>query len=241
MLAFLQGKVSERKLRLFGCACCRRMEHLLDDRVVAEAIAAAEACADGRTDAQEMTWVAQSLQPIASAVERMYWPGQKGLPSERDSSGDAIGRERPLAVARLALLDAIWTVAGPSAARALTAGRQTIRARAALAEAESVGGLDAWSAWRAAETAEAIAQCGLVRDLLGNPFRSVSSIALDRIEAVGGLAQSIYEHRRFAEMPALADALEQAGCRETEILTHCRQEKEHARGCWVLDLILGKG
>jgi hypothetical protein len=54
------------------------------------------------------------------------------------------------------------------------------------------------------------------------------------------LAQSIYTDRAFDRMPILADALEDAGCDNADILNHCRQPGEHVRGCWAVDLILGK-
>jgi hypothetical protein len=54
------------------------------------------------------------------------------------------------------------------------------------------------------------------------------------------LAEGIYNDRAFDRLPVLADALEDAGCTEAEILAHCRSGGEHVRGCWVLDLILGK-
>jgi hypothetical protein len=59
-------------------------------------------------------------------------------------------------------------------------------------------------------------------------------------ENVQHLAGAIYESRRFEDMPILADALEDAGCADLEILGHCRGTGPHARGCWVLDLILGR-
>jgi hypothetical protein len=65
------------------------------------------------------------------------------------------------------------------------------------------------------------------------------------------LGQAIYNHRRFSDMPILADALEDAGCHDADILNHCRQKDanildhcrqpgNHARGCWILDLVRGK-
>jgi hypothetical protein len=57
---------------------------------------------------------------------------------------------------------------------------------------------------------------------------------------VSNMAQVIYDDRAFDRMPILADALEEAGCGDEEILWHCREEPEHARGCWLLDAILGK-
>jgi hypothetical protein len=53
-------------------------------------------------------------------------------------------------------------------------------------------------------------------------------------------ARCIYSERRFADLPGLADALEEAGCTNEDVLAHCRQPGEHARGCWVLDLMLRK-
>jgi len=54
------------------------------------------------------------------------------------------------------------------------------------------------------------------------------------------LAQAIYGDRAFDRMPVLADALEEAGCDNADILAHCRERGDHVRGCWVVDLLLGK-
>ena len=54
------------------------------------------------------------------------------------------------------------------------------------------------------------------------------------------LAEGIYADRAFDRLPLLADALEEAGCADAEILRHCRKPGEHVRGCWLLDLLLGK-
>jgi hypothetical protein len=58
--------------------------------------------------------------------------------------------------------------------------------------------------------------------------------------AVRDLAQAIADEHRFDDLPILADALEDAGCTSAEILQHCRWPGEHLRGCWVVDLLLGK-
>ncbi|MFO0823473.1 MAG: hypothetical protein U0792_10210 [Gemmataceae bacterium] len=62
-----------------------------------------------------------------------------------------------------------------------------------------------------------------------------------RSDTALSLAKHIYEARDFAQMPILADALQDAGCDNTDILNHCRDPKQvHVRGCWVVDLVLGK-
>jgi hypothetical protein len=54
------------------------------------------------------------------------------------------------------------------------------------------------------------------------------------------MAQKMYDSRDFTDMPVLADALEEAGCTNQDILRHCREPGEHVRGCWIVDLLLGK-
>jgi hypothetical protein len=78
-------------------------------------------------------------------------------------------------------------------------------------------------------------------DIVGNPFRSVSFDPAWRTSAAIGLASTMYDARNFNAMPILADALQDAGCEDESILSHCRDENElHVRGCWVVDLVLGK-
>lgn len=85
-------------------------------------------------------------------------------------------------------------------------------------------------------------QAILLRDIFGNPFRPVTldTAWLRSNDAVAKLAQAIYDNRRFQDLPVLADALEEAGCHDADILTHCRHPGPHVRGCWVIDLLLGK-
>ncbi|MBL8793520.1 MAG: hypothetical protein JNM56_06430 [Planctomycetia bacterium] len=83
-------------------------------------------------------------------------------------------------------------------------------------------------------------QCGLLRDIFGNPFRPITIDAAWLTSTVVSLAQAIYNERAFDRLPILADALEDAGCDNADILNHCRQPGEHIRGCWCVDLLLGK-
>jgi hypothetical protein len=80
----------------------------------------------------------------------------------------------------------------------------------------------------------------LVRDLFGNPFRPVAFLPEWRTSAAVKLAETMYQGRDFSPMPALGDALEEAGCADPHILAHCRGDRPHVRGCWVVDLVLGE-
>ena len=79
-----------------------------------------------------------------------------------------------------------------------------------------------------------------IREVFGNPFRPIV-VAPDWLTGdVIGLATGIYQDRAFDRLPILADALMDAGCDNEDILRHCRGDGPHVRGCWVLDLLLGK-
>ena len=80
----------------------------------------------------------------------------------------------------------------------------------------------------------------LIRDIFGNPFRPVAFDRGWRTDDVLGLARGVYEDRAFDRLPILADALQDAGCDSEDILGHCRFDSPHVRGCWVVDLVLGK-
>jgi hypothetical protein len=79
-----------------------------------------------------------------------------------------------------------------------------------------------------------------IREVFGNPFRSVVFAPAWRTTDVVALAEGIYQERAFDRMPILADALQDAGCNNEDILNHCRQAGEHIRGCWVIDLLTGR-
>jgi len=83
-------------------------------------------------------------------------------------------------------------------------------------------------------------QLAVIRDILGNPFCPITLDSEWLTLTVLRLANHIYDNRDFSTMPILADALQDAGCDNEDILNHCRQPGEHVRGCWVVDLVLGK-
>lgn len=99
----------------------------------------------------------------------------------------------------------------------------------------------AWSnAWNAELQALHGQQAELMRCVYGNPFQPATLDHSWLTPKIVGLAQRIYDDRAFDRMSSLGDALEGAGCRNAEILNHCRALGPHVRGCWVLDLVLGK-
>lgn len=83
-------------------------------------------------------------------------------------------------------------------------------------------------------------QVDLLKDVFGNPFRPVAADPSWLTSTVVALAEGIYQERAFDRLPILADALQDAGCEQADILDHCRSPGPHVRGCWVIDLLLGK-
>jgi hypothetical protein len=122
---------------------------------------------------------------------------------------------------------------------AATAAIRCVGRQAIAAASQTASWAAGYVAGRAAE------QCDLLRCIFGNPFRPPPAIDRSLLTGHSGtvvrLAESLYEERRWADMPVLADALEEAGCHDPDILGHCRGPGPHARGCWVVDLLLKQG
>jgi hypothetical protein len=206
MLWSLRHRVNERKPRLFGAACARRVWHLL----LEQSRAAVEAA-----------------EQFANALV------------EKDVLVKAHSRAGAEA-SRLTLNSAAW-YAARAAVSASYPGTgvvyQSHHTAEAAARAVSLSGdVDEYPAY----DAECVAQCGLLRDIVGCPFRPLT---LDRrwlTPTVAGIAHSASEERRFSALPVLADALDDAGCQDATLLNHLRGPGPHALGCWALDLILGQ-
>lgn len=94
--------------------------------------------------------------------------------------------------------------------------------------------------WIGDRTGATTRQCEILRELFGNPFRRPAMDVRWFTSDVVGVARGIYSDRAFERMPILADALMDAGCEDERIIVHCRADKAHVRGCWLLDLILSK-
>jgi hypothetical protein len=224
MLEFLRGKASDRKLRLFGCACCRRVWHLLTDEKIRRAVEVLERYGDGLAGREE-------LRRVVSEVDELFGFIRTEL---RYNEGSASPEYAVLVYAVLSALMAADMEVEEVLRYTLFASRPLASDLDRLAKEERQPALDS------ADRRGKDWQSNLFRDLFGNPFRPVALDPTWLTPTVKALARAIYDDRTFADLPVLADALEEAGCTNVDILNHCRQPGEHARGCWVLDLALGK-
>jgi len=180
MLEFLRGKASDRKVRLFAVACCRRVWDCLDD-LGHGAVEMAELFADGLVGTEELRAARLACK---SAGGRAVWYAAVGDP--------------------------------------FVAARNTVLSIKSVVEEEP------------------FAQANLLRDIMGNPFRPMNLDPSWLTPAVLGLASFIYEERAFDRLPDLGVVLEGRGYTDADNLVHCRGSGPHARGCWLIDLLLGK-
>jgi hypothetical protein len=131
----------------------------------------------------------------------------------------------------------VWSEAKGPESPSQTAGR-VAQAAVAKLDWQVVHSVVNFAA-QATSLAEYSAQCDLMREVFGNPFRPIVVDAW-LTPRVRELAYAIYKARAFSRMGELADALEQAGCTDRAILEHCRVRTSHVPGCWVLDMLLGR-
>lgn len=202
MLEFLHNHISDRKLRLFVCACCHRTLDESPYGDLASAVDVAEDVADRNAEPEA----------VADAEEDITWGKSEMCESLnlRAEGLEVAFRSQPITVAD----------AAHAAERVLLGWRMNVPDISIKGEQET--------------------QCGWLRCVFGNPFQPVTIDPKRLTPKVVAVAQTIYEQRRFQDMPILADALEEAGCTDPDILNHCRSEGPHVRGCWVMDMILGK-
>jgi hypothetical protein len=207
MLAFLRGKVSNRKLRLFACGCCRVLfsDFFIFDSGIEGAIETAEWYAEGLVGED----VRQDAEQAARTVEF-------------GTSYDTLVNQALVATVSETLSAAdVWAY--------LTRYSQEY----------------AHDDYRILSPDKlALCGCRVLRDIFGPlPFRPViveTSWATWNDGTIPKLAQAIHDDRAFDRLSILADALEEVGCSNPDILDHCRKPGDHGWGCWVIDVLLGR-
>jgi hypothetical protein len=231
MLAAPDGGVGERQVRLFACACCRRIVDLPD--VAARALDVIERYADNAAGEPEMDAARAAVGEADRATGyscRAYTPVLYA----------SIPR-----TAGLTERDLRWYMVGVGVDLATEAAAEGLLRRTGVAPPFEEGAVEPVKA------AERCAQARLIRDLIGNPFRCAPAVDATWLAWSGGtvvrIARAAYESRPLPggvldapRLALLADALEDAGCADAELLGHLRGPGPHVRGCRAVDLILGK-
>jgi hypothetical protein len=146
----------------------------------------------------------------------------------------------PAPVSEQEVIEFAYRLARKEGCLAVEQGRKvTYPPQAARAQGEALERVAGQVGLAAEWEQQAQAHCDLLRDIIGNPFRPVAFSPEWGTDTVLALARQIRESRDFSAMPILADALQDAGCDNADILDHCRGPGPHVRGCWVVDLVLG--
>ncbi|VTR93810.1 Uncharacterized protein OS=Sorangium cellulosum (strain So ce56) GN=sce5710 PE=4 SV=1 [Gemmata massiliana] len=222
--AFLNTRGSGRKLRLFACACYHRISRFLPHPVARETVSTAERFADGAVSVAEFRAAEAAVRELVTALE----------PRWRASTGAEREALHPTHAA-LALAGIVcWWESQKAAYYAAS------NAHLELPYLANPGVEPRGSECGRYERAEKRAQCELLREMFGNPFRSVAFSSLWRTSTAAAIAKQMYEARDFSAMPILADALQDAGCDSADALGHCRGPGPHVYGCWVADLVFSK-
>jgi hypothetical protein len=225
MIAYLRavGKASERKCRLLVCALARSLWEDLTDGRSRRAVEAAEAFADG-SGSQD------ALQQATAQARLAHDDFREAFLAARRAAGGKYRRHVKEGAAR----------ADASAVAAWAASNEPL---GFLMMTADCGG-DGLGFYDEGAAVAALLQRyhTLVFELFGNPFSPAclgpAWLAWEDGAAVK-LARAVYDGRRFDDMPVLADALEEAGCGDEEVVGHLRGPGLHTRGCHILDGILG--
>lgn len=234
MLCFLRDRASNRKLRLFACACCRRIWHLMADERCRRAVEVSEDYADGLVSDADLAEAGIAAQNAADALTDAAQESAYAAASFVSNSDDFDRRDPDEDFVGSAVSDAAYAAAQASAAVAQVRGTERYRA-----------------VFESAFQAEKRAQFVLLHDIMGNPFHPPPSLDPAWLawndDTVKHLAQAAYEHRSLPDgtldgnrLAVLGDALEEAGCTDAELLAHLRSPGPHVRGCFALDAVLGK-
>jgi hypothetical protein len=214
--AILAGRATQRKLRLVACACMRRAKDFGgSDRL--RAIRISEQFADGLVDQAALKEAFVQLRKLPEPI-----------PPDADFALSVFGPTDAVHEARL--ID-VFSSLGPE----FDVWGVAARVAEIITETEGAENLSR----RGKE--ERGQQAHLLRDIFGNPFRPVTLDPACLNEKTRAVARAIYDNGEFGNLRRLARALkEDAACANREVQDHCEWQTRHVRGCWVVDLILGK-
>lgn len=212
LLAFVRGKASDRQLRHLMLAFVEWLVRVMPDNATEKVIDLLSTFADGGMSRKTLD---QRLDRYSKSCGWFKtfgypWSGEELRPSLYEAAESAL-----VWCLRPVMPDDVFYLN---------------RAIEALSESDA----------DASARVVAQARADNIRDIFGNPFRSVALDPGWRTSTVVTLAEGIYADRAFDRLPILADALQDAGCDHPDILAHCRSDGPHVRGCWIVDLLLGK-
>ena len=223
--SFPDSHGSDRKLRLFACACYYRIAHVLPNAIARDAVGVAERFADKAASFTNSRQAAADVRYALDAIEGR-WRAAQGAEWTA-----LLPTHAALALAGVTLWEEPQKAAWYAPSNAHLMYPYIVN--------PGVGPHD--RAYGEGRSAEERAQCRLLHEIFGNPFRPVAFDPAWRTSDVLLLAHGIYAERAFDRMPILADALQDAGCDSADILDHLRDATAtHVRGCWALGLVLEK-
>jgi hypothetical protein len=221
-------RASDRKLRLYTVACCLRIRSLLPDQRSRNALEVSARYADERASEEDLR-AAQAAARSATVASN---------PAFSDESVSVAGGLF-VAAGKSQLL-----AADAAAAAASLDINEVIQSVSRVEQAAVEASAEPHRAELWAEAIGAAVRAGFIREIFGNPFHPSSPLREGVLAwndaTVLRLAEGIYQEKAFERLPILADALVDAGCEQEEVIGHCREERPHMRGCWGVDLILGR-
>jgi hypothetical protein len=236
MLGFLGSKASERKRRLFDVACCEELSEFLVYPESKQAIEVARRRADGLVTAEELLKAEEAAERADNEVSQAIKANDPQAPLWATTAVWVLLIDEPNPL--------FLGTPHEEAAYALEAAEVDRTRGPNPLERGGLAPLQVTAEEKQARERGRVAaqrrQADLLRELFGNPFRPSSMQPAWRTQTVNGMAQHIYDDGTFGLLPVLADALEEAGCTDQAILSHLRGPGPHVRGCWALDLVLGR-
>jgi hypothetical protein len=211
MLKFLRGKASERQCRVLIAAFVCRVLYAYEGTPTRRAIQALDDFADGRCSREQLGRLLAKIGRECPAFQAFGFPWTDA--DLRRSLHDAVR----------SALHWVLHIFSPTF---------------------GLGDVLQEKATNALLRAEEQHLIAIVRDVVGNPFRLSTPLPAAVLAwndaTVRRLAESIYGERAFGKFPVLADGLLDAGCQDEELMRHFRSEGPHAKGCWGVDLVLGR-